>query len=397
LNQNTPTPVWDLGPLGWLAPALAEEVTRTGAALGQSFAAQFSDPAHAGKYFQSLRRARAALHDACWPSPTLKNMLAAPAHDLASLSQRLDHAMNRMPALRAPIAPVRVQIPNRQGELQDAWRAAPRTRPLGALAERLAELTALGMTPLLFGSLAEPGPWPAYADVDLAVLIDRRAAADPSALERLVHVFERVRPLLCQIDPLQHHGPYILFESDADCYLESLLPAATLRRATTLGAPALELALTPVEDRLFSLLALLGAMRGALDLAARPARLGDRFSAKYLCSLVLLLPALACACLGKPTEKSLSFAQIKTELGPREIETLEGFERLRREWRWTLAPPRVLLTVAGRRAHFVARNVNRWPAPTLARWLAAGTPRLPALFNALLERIVRQAREGATP
>jgi hypothetical protein len=112
--------------------------------------------------------------------------------------------------------------------------------------------------------------------------------------------------------------------------------------------------------------------------------------------LVLLAPALYCASLGRPVEKSESFAIFKAEMDSESVATIEAFEQLRRDWHWTLQPPRALLIQAGSRAGWLARTLNRWPAPELAKRLRTLTPRLAPLFTAIFTRLA-DAVDGAEP
>ena len=438
-SGETPGRAWraDLRVAG-LSPKRQAALDAVGALLAERFGAQFGgDPTAALFHFRAARFVRRALADLCWPGPAFNPparrldaplRMAAPdlvqepelqswlrvlptgveidpergelvfedAEALLRLAGDLTERMRLRPPERAGAGrPETIAIPARTAELEKAWGADPRTRPLRGILRALRKTPPPpGVTPILFGSLADPPPWPAYADVDLALHLSEAAMRDAAALLTFIEQFRGWAPLIAAADPLQHHGPYVLFEANHPFYSPAYLPPRTLELATTLtGAPlALEVQLL-TEDRNFALESLVGVWRGLRHLVHLPWRaLADRYTAKYCVSLALLAPALWCGAMGRPVDKAASFALFKAEADPGSVATIEALERLRREWRFTLHPPRRLLTLAGGKAPWLARTVNRAPNPELAERLRALAPRLEPLFEAMLERIVAGAR-----
>jgi hypothetical protein len=434
-DSSTPPPAWGAQlALPGVAPAFQARLDALGRALAARFDAQFAGRlADAHFILKAAQFARYAIAELCWPAPALRPPLrqlgrpmtlrapqrlvlseTAPwlsplplgvAYDNvrgefsfaggAALAEFVSGLVRRVREDAFRIAPEAaeetVEIPSRLAELERLWFAAPRTRPLARFAEAISAGLPPGVVPILFGSLAEPPPWPAYADVDLAFYLGDEAFAPGSDWLGFVESFRRQIPQLLAADPAQHHGPYILTAADLRVYPRAFLPLETLRHAATLTGAPLKLRLAPLaEDRIFALEALVGTWRGLRHLAARaPRSFQDRYTAKFFSSLVLLAPALFCGCLGRPLDKAASFELFKNELNmdASSIETIEIFERFRRDWRWTLSPPRRLLNLSGSRATWLARTWNRWPCPATASQLGALAPKVDPLFEAMLERL----------
>lgn len=415
-------------------------------AQAAAFLKQFdAEPREIQYYFALLKTARTLLESLCWPAPGAKpwppGRLATRSAPLAlemglrpRFKELLEPGMTISPEgivpFKKPVdlyrflsralewlaqnAPRQIERPgpeppneaeerrkpeprtaDRLGALQTQWICDERLRPMDKLIQRLAAGLPPGATPLLFGSLAEDGPWPAYADADLALWLNADAWRDAGCLMATARAVRDAMPLMMHIDPLQHHGPYLLFDFERAAYCESLLPLATLRRATALRGGPLSLACAPpLEDRALALASLVGLVRGTRNLAGRGRMLADRYMAKYITSLVLLAPAAAQGALGEPVEKGESFVRIKGRLGEKALETLEGFERVRREWHWAIGVPSGLLGAAGGRANRLSRNVNRWPSFELARRLRALTPGLGGLFDELVGIVESGKEEG---
>lgn len=412
-------------------PSLAQSrIDALGRDFSARFAAQFAEPAAARSYFASLRFVRRAVAGLCWPGPawsaphsrldrpltfaapeligdpTLQSWLRLPppgvtvadppgaltfsgGEALLRFLGGLVRRLRELPPRRAQSpAPERFEVPAALPE-KSFWAAVPRTRPLVEFAAALRQAAPPGLTPLLFGSLAEPPPWPAYADADLALYLDDEAFdAIPELLAFIVRFREGAASLFA-VDPIQHHGPYVLLAAEAGCYSAAFLPPATLRGALTLAGRPLPLSLSPLaEDRFFALESLVAAWSGLRHLAGAGWRtLADRYTAKYFSSLALLAPALFCGCLGRPVDKRASFEVFKAEMDPASNAAIAAFERFRLDWRWTLSPPRRLLDLAGPGAGWLARTLNRWPSPAAAARLKGLAPLIDPLFEAILVRL----------
>ncbi|OPZ09040.1 MAG: Nucleotidyltransferase domain protein [candidate division BRC1 bacterium ADurb.BinA292] len=382
------------------------------AAAGQ-VAGQFDAPPEVvDAWRRAIRVVRQALAELCWPQPTwgatlrqwrghcriqLGDLLPHPGidtieglmsamglgrhlradyveftdlHSICRWLRKVYTALRQeQPPLKHPPDRVRLNIPGYSRNLADRWRAERRLATLPRLIRRLRKGTPRSIDPILFGSLAREEAWPRFSDVDLCLIFDDDAITATSSLTRTVRTCRQIAPLLAAADALHHHGPYVLFESDWDAYSESLLPLATLGRAMTMESRPYVQFVRVYGDRHQGLSNLAQARRGILDLLGQPDKLADRYTAKYLVSLVLLLPALVCSARGIPFDKADAFDFLKPLLNDPARQTLEAVEAIRREWRETIQPPAVLLRGCGALAGCVGRQVNRWPSRSLQQRL----------------------------
>ena len=183
------------------------------------------------------------------------------------------------------------------------------------------------------------------------------------SLDQVRETAVQLRRAMLRIDPVQHHGPYCLMPSDGEAHLPSLLPVETLRQAVVLGGRSAHLRLRPLPDQVFSIDALLEACDAFERMAAKRRVAGDRYSAKMLGSILLLVPSLLAAAMGRPMEKGESFAWLKREATPDLRNAVVTIERWRAEWKHALAPPLPQGMVTQR----VLRTINRLPSVELMR------------------------------
>ena len=411
---------------------LPAELAGTLAAVREKAAAEFE-----GQFMARPERVRAclglgrmirrALGELCWPAPSLRGRKTisvqigelsrrGPQQDLAppepeaeangvrrqgdrmefptlhAACEWLARMIAQLPATMPPIINAAhaqpLTIPDARGELIALWRAQPRLRPLVGLVENLEKGLPAGVTPILFGSLAADRAWLEYNDVDLALLLP--AQIDAAALVRLIETMRAQAPLITRVDPLQHHGPFILFEHDFKCWLPSYLPLQTFASATVLAGAARSEGAVVLRDRVLALDALLGAYDGARRLAVDPRHLTDRYVGKFAASLALLVPALYCGAMSRPVEKGASFAIFMRETKPNIQRAVQTLERFRREWDLTLNPPGWALDLAGERAHALARNFNRLPSARLARLMGVLHPLIDELFTQTFETLAER-------
>ena len=133
--------------------------------------------------------------------------------------------------------------------------------------------------------------------------------------------------------------------------------------ARALGGRSAHLRLRPLPDQVFSIDALLEACDAFERMAAKRRVAGDRYSAKMLGSILLLVPSLLAAAMGRPMEKGESFAWLKREATPDLRNAVVTIERWRAEWKHALAPPLPQGMVTQR----VLRTINRLPSVELMR------------------------------
>lgn len=426
--------------------AVQERISDLCNLYSSSFAAQFTgDPASMHFHFRASRFVGRVIANMCWRAPTLpfslpftlpftnqpvNKWLRIEAWDLARdpefqtwmtvrqpgvtldltrgassfadrdfmaryLTDLVQQMRNHAPQWAQTPQPKVLEIRGRESEMERYWSSSDRTRPLIAYSAALRHTMPRGVTPLLFGSMAEPPPWPQYADVDLAFYIPDSVIDSAPELLRFIESMPKLASLIYEVDPIHHHDPYILLESNCSHYSPAFLPLQTFRLATTFSDNPLVLKVIPlVESRLFSLEAMVQAYRELRRLSGRNFSFLDRYTAKSFASLMLLLPALLCGCLGRPVDKRSSFEIFKAEMNAESVETIEMLERFRREWQWTIFPPAQMLSIVGNKSGLLSRAINRSPCLITHRRLWPIARRLDRLFDAILSRLERQAREG---
>lgn len=95
-----------------------------------------------------------------------------------------------------------------------------------------------GLSVYVHGSYAD-GTTSSFSDIDDLVVIDDSMLARREYM-RLVRRLNRIDMDFCRIDPLQHHGHWIISRSELECYDNSFLPLWLLRDAiNVVGEPKL--------------------------------------------------------------------------------------------------------------------------------------------------------------
>lgn len=267
---------------------------------------------------------------------------------LAAAGRALSPVASRAPEQRVPIAAVPASL---------RAFAIPGFRQLVAAARAVHERT--GARVLLHGSLASDD-WTGYRDADLLLLVPTGVGTDAAALAALQRCCAPLLACLFRLDPLQHHGLFVLPEEELRRHPEHYLPVATLRRSLDLGGDGHQLAVRAQHD--------LAAARAELDWVveylanARPPR--DAHGWKAYASVLMLLPALWASAAGQPCWKGDSFALAEPVVPSALWEPQRWAARLRAGW-CDLTPTwlRWLLAVAPD-PRLVARLARRWvPAP----------------------------------
>lgn len=215
--------------------------------------------------------------------------------------------------------PVRWDAPPRQVRLQ---------RDLIRLWER--ELRRDGVGFYLHGSLAT-GEVTDYSDCDTFLVLRDHAVTDADALLHLRRRLVGSLRTLKAFDPYQHHGHFVVSETDLSAYPEPFLPLAALRRAVTLaGAQRLRIVTRAAEDY-----AIRQCHTVASAIAAQTRQDPRRWSGhdlKLFLSQLMLLPALVLGATGRFVYKRDSFALARPLFGADDWASIEWASRLRLRW-----------------------------------------------------------------
>ena len=393
--------------------------------LSSRFYRQFRSPIErVDLYFETSQIIRNCLAGLCWPGAgrqdcTLRRDGEVVFHDLPwnRLMSRVDgksgksgHRWPRFHSLQEACAylaegyrqmeaetPVRNEdtekkvlvVPERVDAMMPFWRDSPLRRPLETLVEHLRNVMPEGCIPILAGSLSRMEDWTPYADVDLVCVLDRDILGDPAALEMFIVACRSSVSSILQVDPLQHHGPFVLLPMDMECFRTSGLPPVSLERATTLHGQSHAMQIRKLEDPQVAWHALQSMRMASTRLLEAHRKKLDRYTMKYVVSMALLAPSVCCNLLGEAVDKAESFNRfiaLVSQSQPRRARavdrTLARLGELRREWRWSLPLPARILDAAGAKAVGWSRNLNRLPAPALALAMTRLRPGLEQLYQA---------------
>ena len=186
------------------------------------------------------------------------------------------------------------------------------------------------------GSLAT-GEEIAYSDFDALVIIKNETLRSPSALARACFRLSLARNIMFAMDPLQHHGWFVIPEYQLQVYPESYLPVAALRDAKTItGDTALKLypKLNPTHARQFFDAICQQLQR---ELAGNQFR-NNVYQLKSTLSKFFLLPAAYLqARHGRGVSKKESFDIARRELDEDRWRIMDRCSEFREHWQYSIS------------------------------------------------------------
>ena len=144
-----------------------------------------------------------------------------------------------------------------------------------------------------------------YSDLDLVVCLSQRAVENPRHRRTLRALFRTLLlPLIHSVDPLQHHGAFLLWPTLADAYVQSILPAVAYTRAWSVKPLNLRLNISshPGPPKLNGLLQTITAEKRRC-LNAR-----SLFFTKRFLSHIMMVPCLYFGDRGRYLHKADSFS-----------------------------------------------------------------------------------------
>lgn len=211
------------------------------------------------------------------------------------------------------------------------------------------------------GSVAT-GEEVAYSDYDALVILKREALESEATLSNLAWRLGRLRRLMFQYDPLQHHGWFVLADSELDEYCDAWFPTALFPWSRSL-LPDVGRRLTihprdSSEEYLAAFTNLAEDTLRRIEAAPPP---GDVYALKGLLSQVMLLPSLYLQARdGTALFKKFSFELAARDLPATTWQAMERISAIRARWHYDLAGPRRLLLT---RSVTHRRLATRWLSP----------------------------------
>ncbi len=272
---------------------------------------------------------------------------------LNSRRHRADHAVSAFAAFNAADGDGRgdtsvTQVSAYSGTNMHVWRMV---HALSSVRHQLAGA-------YLHGSLAT-GEETQYSDFDALVVVRDDVMKAPARLTQLARSLCSARRIMLEADPLQHHGWFVLTESDLEYFDDSYMPVALLQFSKSLlPDQGLELRIQMREcsrDRHMTF----GRVASGMETSLRSARLvSNLYYLKIALSQFMLLPALYVQARDQQgIFKKFSFEKARKDFSISQWHCMDHVSALRREWRYDLTRMRrFLLTHPGPlRREIVAR------------------------------------------
>ncbi|MCE7994799.1 MAG: hypothetical protein HEP71_22680 [Roseivirga sp.] len=185
-----------------------------------------------------------------------------------------------------------------------------------------------------------------YSDFD-GLLIVKDDVLNSRAYHRFITSSQK---LILKYDPLQHHGWFMLRESDLKTYPEDYLPSRVLERSALIWpktATSLEIKSREVSDFQKGFNHLSDHVLAKVDRNWVPQNM---YQLKSFLSEIMLLPCLLITALDKaPILKELSFEAAEKRFPAFDWTAMRLASEIRSNWQYTLSPlQKVLMTRPGR-------------------------------------------------
>ena len=199
-----------------------------------------------------------------------------------------------------------------------------------------------------------------FSDVDLTVVINESCLCDGELLRTLQRwLWKRLHRVVQSVDPLQHHGPFFLWERLIRDYSEAVLPVAAYESAWAVEPAALRFT-CHADNKARPIPASVAMCESLVGRIPLGLRLGNMFSLKQYLSRLLLVPALYAADNGHPLHKAASFPPFYLRF-PEASQPVKAASEIRATWPATPGWFRVLASAVRPRpgsAHWVHRVYN---------------------------------------
>ena len=202
---------------------------------------------------------------------------------------------------------------------------------LGRFVENhLSDATALA---LVHGSVAT-GEEVAYSDIDALIVLKDEVVASPVRLAKAGRHLNRARRIMYEFDPLQHHGWFVLTESDLRCLCDAHFSPAILRHSALVYPSApLVVDVSTRESTKESYSAFLHLARN-LERRLKSGRYPlNLYELKVVLSQFMLLPAMYLQVRdGEGVWKGYSFELARHDFRDTSWEAMDTASDIR--WRW---------------------------------------------------------------
>ncbi len=195
----------------------------------------------------------------------------------------------------------------------------------------------------------------AYSDFDALVILKDEIINDKDRLAETAFLLNKARTFMFQMDPLQHHGWFVMAESDLSNYSETYFPSELFRYAKSLlkdKGLRLTLNVQLSEDFSAPLISLCNSVERKLK-TNLPENL---YQLKNLLSEFMLLPALYVQARDKKgIYKKFSFEEAKKDFSSDSWKIMDEVSLIRKNWNVNIPEKKKQMIASGRffsPAHF---------------------------------------------
>jgi hypothetical protein len=174
-----------------------------------------------------------------------------------------------------------------------------------------------------------------YSDFDGFVILKNDVLNHPEKLKKVAKVLIDSEKIMFEMDPLQHHGWFLLTEMDLNNYPESYFPHELLSYSKCLfGSTILNIQLRKSGYKNESIEAFNKLADGIISKLNSKTFLKNYYGFKNLLSEFMLLPAVFIqAKTGRGIFKKFSFEKVRTELAEK-YKVMDEISLLRKNWNY---------------------------------------------------------------
>lgn len=214
----------------------------------------------------------------------------------------------------------------------------PKFFPINDLCEYIKkELNPYLIDAYIHGSLSTMD-YTEYSDLDTLFIIKEEALEDPEQIKELEKLFIKSLKYLHEFDPLQHHGHFLLIESDLKFYNQSFLPLSALELSTSILGKGNNLRIYVRNSEDESRLRFIESIKVIRRYANEADKLRNFYYIKGFLSHFMILPVLFLQLKGEYVSKKDSFNILKKKLPPNIWECMEKVSAIRQDWNQTMLP-----------------------------------------------------------
>ena len=227
-----------------------------------------------------------------------------------------------------------------------------------------------------------------YSDFDGLVIVKSECMKNPQKLAGLFTALKETEMMMLDMDPLQHHGWFVLTEADLVEYPEHYFPTVLFNHAATLfGESTLTMQLNPAGYTDYFVPSFNHLSQSILSKLETGSYLQNYYAFKNLLSEFMLLPAIYLqAKTGKGVFKKYSFSLLDKELGA-DYSIMNVISGLREKWNYKPPPGYLKLRKRGKLSKNFAARSGQLPEETLSAFRNELGQSMKKFVNQLQSRI----------